>query len=206
MMEEKPKLFIEIEYDNQNYSDEQITEIETELSKHFTIRKGTIARFNEGAPSFFTIILLSAPYLYFCKNFFTKLGEKLGAELSDDIIKAYRKMKQKIAEIITKPLPGDIPTIIFKILIQKDQPSNVPAFIVGIVKTNNANLLSECFDNLEELYRIAQKTIDEIGGTKDIKKITFQYDVHTKIWEPQFYTKQDLRTYQYKNGKWESFE
>lgn len=201
MTEDKPKILIE--YDNQNYSHEQIAELNDELSKYFTLEKSKVYMFSIEHPSYLVFLLASLPVIYFSKGFFTTLGADLAHELSRDIIEGYRKMKQRIAKIITRPVSKDIPTVIFGIPLIENQQPKYDQGIMGIIKTIDERLLSECFDHIEELCRKGKTTMQEIGINRNITKITFHYDTQSKDWEPELCTLKDHTQLLYKNGKWE---
>jgi hypothetical protein len=196
MTEEKPKILIQ--YDKLNYSEDQMTEIEAELSEYFTVEKTTVLRFGTEPSAVFLILLLVSSL-----SFFTRIGENLADAVSEDLVQGYKKMKQRIARIITRPVSKDIPTVIFQIPILENQRPVYDRGIKGIIKTDDETLLSECFDRVEELYHIAQKIIEQLGNDRDIVQITFQYNVQTKSWEPQWCTKAGHIMLRYENGKWE---
>ena len=202
MTEVKPKILLE--YDESSCFREPINEIKGELSKYFEVRTEVSISFNNGGTSFYlALLLLSSPFMYFSKGFFTKIGENLGNEVSTDLRKGYRIMRKQLAKIITRSAKGNTPIVIIRIPIKENQHHSMNQGINGIIKTNDEKLFCECFDRVEELYHIAQKIIEEIGRKGDIIGITFNYNFQTDSWEPEWCTKVGPTQFLYRNGKWE---
>lgn len=201
MIENKPQIIME--YDTLNYSDEQIRQIEDGLSQLFEVQKRTVVRKSMSPPSFFLLILLSAPVTFFSKSFFTRIGEKLGNEVGDDLQKVYRSVKKKIGKVLTKPKSGNIPTIIFQFPLSEKDRGTYTKGIKGCIKTDDEVVLEECFDQVEELYHLAKATLAKMDRSDEVLQIIFEYDQVNKIWRPSWCNKIGTSIFQYRNGGWE---
>jgi hypothetical protein len=191
MTKEKPVIIFQA--DAQNYELENIRELKTQLKDVENVQVQEIIR-REISPLVLFVILILVPLYYFQKGFFTKLGEKIGEKLGDaigeDSVKAYNVLKEKTVKVIQNTKQKQTPTVEFAFKINQTE-------ISGYVKTDDEEILSRAFDQIEELYKISSTYIKE--KDLELKNFVYNLNIEKMVWKPTYYITDQNELYKFDN-------
>ena len=167
-----------IRFNELRFSEAEIKELVDIMRPYSEIHASKEYTFSVDLPTVLTVVI--ALYAsYFAKGFFTKVGEKLGEEVGSDAVKAYRKLKEAIADLLSRKAGAGSSVLRFELV-----SDHAPFDIHAKVESSSEEELQRAFDALERLAMIAEEDAREIMKTKaeTVVEIHYRYQPDSVSW------------------------
>lgn len=170
------QLEADIRYDPRNYSEERVKAFCFENSRTLTLKDKLVARKAVEPPSVIWLTLLTPLVYFFAKGFFTKIGERLGEKVANELINAYESFKTSLVCLLNSRTKSDVPVL----LLEFEHPITA-AKVEGAVKSKSKVVVQNALDRTHELFVIVEYLIKNNPALK-FERIQFVFNPKTKRW------------------------
>jgi hypothetical protein len=117
---------------------------------------------------------------WFSKGFFTRLGERLGDDVAEDLSRAYVAFKGQLARLLKSAEPEDVePVLILQFTLECDERRIV---VEGSVRSRDPQTVSAFADSGRELLEIARNLLARLPDGDEVRALHFTFDVEANRW------------------------
>lgn len=156
---------ISFTYDNESYSEEQLSEVGELLQPKFKVEYSVLLRESLGPSPSEIWMVITWSLLAITGGFLMAFGADL-----------YQKIKQRFAKVASNPRKKDIPTVGFEIVRGNFR-------IFALAKTNEEDVIEEAFDRLCQVKDFVVDYVDERASLQAIDEIYFTFEKETLTWK-----------------------
>lgn len=182
------KPIIILGYDTLSYNEEKFQKIEKIIKEDFDLKIKKIKQKSLDSYPLIIVTLVGPPIIYFSKGFFTKIGEKLGESVGNDLVDQYKNFKKILTGILFDKESSKLPLL--EIILKEEREPEVNIYF----RTSKQKIIIEKLDDIEEIYKDIIKFLKDKPGSK-VKKVCITLDETGKEIKEFYYVDENDEVY-----------